>query len=228
LPAVRIRDNEHFDAALRRFKRACEKAGILTELRRREYYEKPTQERKTQESGGCQTPDKKNVTRSQSTSPALLSRCRPPSVASALKDQITADMKSAMRAGDKRRLGVIRMLKAAIQRREVDDRIEMDDAGVLKSVEKLVKQGQDSAEQFIKGGRQELADKELAEVEILKAYLPEPLSDTELDELIDAIIVSSGATSLRDMGQVMNAIREQAQGRADMGVAGGRVKARLG
>jgi hypothetical protein len=149
-------------------------------------------------------------------------------VASSLKDQITADMKSAMRARDKDRLTVIRMLKAAIQRREVDERIELDDAGVLKSIEKLVKQGQDSAEQFTQGGRQELADKELAEVEILKAYLPEPLSDTELDALIDEIITATGAESLRDMGKVMNAIREQAQGRADMGVVGARVKARLG
>ena len=152
----------------------------------------------------------------------------PALVTLALKERITADMKSAMRAGDKARLGVIRMLKAAIQRREVDDRIELDDAGVLKTIEKLVKQGQDSAAQFIQGGRQELADKELAEVEILKAYLPEPLSDSELDALIDSVIASVAATSLRDMGKVMNAIREQAQGRADMGVVGGRVKARLG
>jgi len=137
-------------------------------------------------------------------------------------------MKSAMRAGEKDRLTVIRMLKAAIQRREVDERIELDDAGVLKAIEKLVKQGQDSAEQFTRGGRQELADKELAEVEILKAYLPEPLSDIELDTLIDEIIASTGAESLRDMGKVMNAIREQAQGRADMGTVGARVKARLG
>ena len=137
-------------------------------------------------------------------------------------------MKSAMRAGDKNRLNVIRMLKAAIQCREVDERIKLDDAGVLKAVEKLVKQGQDSAEQFIKGGRQELADKELAEIEILKAYLPEPLTDAELDKLIDAAITSIGATSLRDMGKVMNTIREQAQGRADMGVVSGLVKARLG
>jgi len=149
-------------------------------------------------------------------------------VASSLKDQITADMKTAMRAGDKDRLAVIRMLKAAIQRREVDERIELDDAGVLKSIEKLVKQGQDSAEQFTQGGRQELADKELAEVEVLKAYLPEPLSDTELNTLIDDIIAATGAESLRDMGKVMNAIREQAQGRADMGAVGALIKARLG
>jgi len=137
-------------------------------------------------------------------------------------------MKSAMRAGDKDRLTVIRMLKAAIQRREVDDRIELDDAGVLKAVEKLVKQGRDSAEQFTKGGRPELADKELAEIEILKAYLPEPLSDEDLNTLIEAAIASTGAASLRDMGKVMNTVREQAQGRADMGAVSGLVKARLG
>lgn len=136
-------------------------------------------------------------------------------------------MKSAMRSGDKDRLAIIRMLKAAIQRREVDERVQLDDAGVLKIVEKLVKQGQDSAEQFAQGGRQELADKELAEIEILKAYLPEPLSNTELNELIEAVLASTGAESLRDMGKVMNAIREQAQGRADMGAAGALVKSRL-
>lgn len=149
-------------------------------------------------------------------------------MASALKEQITADMKAAMRAGEKDRLTVIRMLKAAIQRREVDERIELDDAGVLKIIEKLVKQGQDSADQFIQGGRQELADKELAEIKVLQAYLPEPLSEADLDALIDEVITASGAASLKDMGKVMNGIREQAQGRADMSVVGPRVKARLG
>jgi len=144
-----------------------------------------------------------------------------------LKETIQADMKAAMRAGDKDRLGVIRMLLAAIQRREVDDRIELDDAGILKTIEKLVKQGQESARQYQDGGRQELADKELAEIEILRRYLPEPLSDAELDVLIEEIIRDTGAESVRDMGKVMSAIRDQAQGRADMGAVGGRVKAKL-
>jgi len=144
-----------------------------------------------------------------------------------LKETIQADMKAAMRAGDKDRLGVIRMLLAAIQRREVDDRIELDDAGILKTIEKLVKQGQESARQYQDGGRPELADKELAEIEILRRYLPEPLSDAELDALIEQIIRDTGAESIRDMGKVMNAIRDQAQGRADMGAVGGRVKAKL-
>ncbi|MDH3978004.1 MAG: GatB/YqeY domain-containing protein [Gammaproteobacteria bacterium] len=144
-----------------------------------------------------------------------------------LKDQITADMKTAMRAGDSERLTVIRMLKAAIQRREVDDRVELDDAGVLSIVQKLVKQGQDSANQFTQGGRQELADKELAEIEIIKQYLPDPLSDNDLDALIDAAIAESSATSVKDMGKVMAIVREKAQGRADMGAVSSRVKSRL-
>lgn len=146
---------------------------------------------------------------------------------SELKDTINADMKAAMRARDTARLAVIRMLLAAIQRREVDDRTELDDTDVLKTVEKLVKQGQDSARQYSDGGREELAEKELAEVEILKQYLPEPLSDADLDALIERIISETGAESLRDMGKVMGAIREHAQGRADMGAVGGRVKAKL-
>jgi len=149
-------------------------------------------------------------------------------MATLLKEQITADMKSALRAGEKDRLAVIRMLKAQIQRREVDDRIELDDAGVLQVIEKLIKQGKDSAEQFANGGRPELADKELAEVGILQAYLPARLSAAELDTLIDTLIAATGATSLRDMGKVMAAIRERAQGSVDMGDAGARVKAKLG
>lgn len=136
-------------------------------------------------------------------------------------------MKAAMRAGDKDRLAVIRMLLAAIQRREVDERVELDDAGVLKTIEKLVKQGQESARQYKEGGRHELVDKELAEVEILRHYLPEPLSAAELDALIDQVIRDTGAESVRDMGKVMGAIRERAQGRADMGAVGARVKAKL-
>jgi uncharacterized protein YqeY len=146
---------------------------------------------------------------------------------STLKKTLQSDMKSALRGGDKSRLAVIRMLLAAVQRREVDERVELDDAGILKTIEKLVKQGQDSARQYTDGGRQELADKELAEIEVLRAYLPEQLGDAELDALIDSVIAATGAESVRDMGKVMGAIREQAQGRADMGAVGARVKEKL-
>lgn len=136
-------------------------------------------------------------------------------------------MKAALRAGEKERLGVIRMALAAVQRREVDERVDLDDAGVLKVIEKLVKQGVESARQFEEGGRADLVAKELAEVEWLKGYLPEPLDDKALDALIDEIIETTGAESVRDMGKVMNALREQAQGRADMGTASSRVKDKL-
>lgn len=136
-------------------------------------------------------------------------------------------MKAALRAGEKERLGVIRMALAAIQRREVDERVELDDPGVLQVIEKLVKQGNESARQFEEGGRTDLVTKELAEVEWLKGYMPEPLNDEALNTLIDEVIQATGAESVRDMGKVMNAIREQVQGRADMGAVSSRVKEKL-
>jgi uncharacterized protein YqeY len=146
---------------------------------------------------------------------------------SSLKESIKADMKAALRAGEKDRLAVIRMVLASIQRRELDDRVELDDIGVLQIIDKLVKQGLESAQQFSDGGRDDLAQKERAEVVVLRTYLPEPLTESQLDTLIDEIVRSTGAENIRDMGKVMNAIREQAQGRVDMSVAGGRVKAKL-
>jgi uncharacterized protein YqeY len=145
-----------------------------------------------------------------------------------LKDQITEDMKSAMKARDKDRLKVVRLILAAIKQIEIDKRIELDDAAVLSVLEKMVKQRRDSVEQFQKGNRNDLADIELAEIVILDTYLPEQLSDAELDALIDAAISSSGAESIRDMGKVMGHIKSKAAGRADMGTVGAKVKARLG
>ena len=145
-----------------------------------------------------------------------------------LKDQITEDMKSAMKAGEKDRLKVVRLIRAAIKQIEVDKRIELDDAAVLTVLDKMVKQRRDSVEQFQKGNRQDLADIELAEIVILEDYLPEQLSDEELDAMIDEAISSTGAESIRDMGKVMGQIKAKAAGRADMGAVGARVKARLG
>jgi uncharacterized protein YqeY len=146
---------------------------------------------------------------------------------STLKDTLQADMKSALRAGDKARLTTVRMALAAIQRREVDEREQLDNTAVLQIIEKLVKQGAESAKQFESGGREDLAAKEKAEIEVLKTYLPEPLDDTQLDALIDEVIAITGATSIKDMGKVMNELRGKAQGRADMGAVSGRVKAKL-
>ena len=145
-----------------------------------------------------------------------------------LKTRITDDMKSAMKAGDKDRLKVVRLAMAAIKQVEVDNRTELDDAAVLGVIDKMVKQRRDSVEQFQKGGRDDLAAIELAEIEVLEDYLPEQLSDAELDALIDEAISATGAESIRDMGKVMGTIKAKAAGRADMGAVGARVKARLG
>ena len=145
-----------------------------------------------------------------------------------LKGDITADMKSAMKAGDKDRLKVVRLVLAAIKQVEVDTRKELDDAAVLGVIDKMVKQRRDSVDQFQKGGRNDLADIELAEIAVLETYLPEQLSDAELDALIGEAIAATGAESIRDMGKVMGQIKAKAAGRADMGAVGAKVKARLG
>lgn len=145
----------------------------------------------------------------------------------ALKDRLTQAMKDAMRAQDKPRLGVVRMALAAIKQIEVDERIELDDARTLAVLEKLVKQRRESATAYEQGGRPELAAGELAEITVLQNFLPEPLSEAELDALISAAIAEAGATSARDMGKVMNLLRPMVAGRADVGALSQRVKSRL-
>jgi uncharacterized protein YqeY len=145
-----------------------------------------------------------------------------------LKARIQEDMKSAMRAAEKDKLGNIRMLLAAIKQREVDERIELDDAQVLTVIEKMVKQRRESIAQFEAGGRADLVARETAELQLLSAYLPAPLSAAELDALISEVIAATGASSIKDMGKVMGAIKTRAAGRADMGAVGARIKARLG
>ena len=145
-----------------------------------------------------------------------------------LRDRITEDMKTAMRSGDKERLGHIRMLQAAIKQREVDERIVLDDAQVVAAVEKMVKQRREAIAQFEAGGRADLVAKENAEITTLQAYLPAQLSDAEIDALIVEAIAQTGAASVKDMGKVMGVVKGKAAGRVDMGVVGGRIKARLG
>jgi len=145
----------------------------------------------------------------------------------ALKASIQEDMKAAMRSRDKTRLGVIRMLLAAIQVKEIEARGELADNDVLAVVEKLIKQRNDSAQQFAAAGRDDRAAAELAEAEILQAYLPEQLSEAEVAELVTAAVKDAGATSMRDMGEVMAKLRATTQGRADMGLVSGLVKAHL-
>lgn len=144
-----------------------------------------------------------------------------------LKDQIFADMKTAMRAKDTSRLESIRMLRAAVQRKEVDDQTEIGDDEVLAILQKQIKQSQDAIKQFTDGDRSDLADKEQVHVDNLKGYLPEQLGDDEIAEAVAAAIASTGAESMKDMGKVMGVLKGQLQGKADMGKVSGVIKAKL-
>ena len=144
-----------------------------------------------------------------------------------LKERITDDMKAAMRSGEKERLGVIRMITSAIKQREVDERITLEDAQVLSVLEKMIKQRKESVEQFKAGNRQDLVDKEAAEIALLQGYMPSQLSGAEIDALINEAVAASGASSIKDMGKVMAIIKAKAQGRADMAAVGAKIKTRL-
>ncbi|MEA3141159.1 MAG: uncharacterized protein QOK23_3328 [Gammaproteobacteria bacterium] len=133
-----------------------------------------------------------------------------------------------MRSGEKERLGVIRMITSAIKQREVDERISLDDSQVLSVLEKMIKQRKESIEQFKAGNRQDLVDKESAEITLLQGYMPSPLSGAELDALINEAVAATGAASIKDMGKVMGVIKAKAQGRADMAAVGAKIKAKLG
>ncbi len=148
-------------------------------------------------------------------------------MADSLKEQITSDMKDAMRAKDKERLGTIRLILAGIKQREVDERIELNDEQVLAVLDKMVKQRRDSITQYRDAGREELAAVEEAELVIIQHYLPEALSEAELDSLVEEAIKDSGAETMKDMGKVMGFLKPKVQGRADMGAVSARIKARL-
>ncbi|MDT8439404.1 MAG: GatB/YqeY domain-containing protein [Wenzhouxiangellaceae bacterium] len=144
-----------------------------------------------------------------------------------LKQQITEQVKQAMKAGQKDRLKVLRLLTAAIKQKEVDERIELDDAQVLAVVDKMVKQRRESIEQYSAGNRPELAAAEQGEIDILVEFLPDPLSDDELAALIDQAIADTGASAMADMGKVMGQLKAEVQGRADMKQVSATVRARL-
>jgi uncharacterized protein YqeY len=148
-------------------------------------------------------------------------------MASGTRDRLQDDVKAALKSADKTRLGVLRMVMAAIKQREVDSRETLDEARIVAVLEKMVKQRQDAANQFERGGRDDLVAKELAEVDVIREYLPEPLDEAAIAELIDAVIAETGATGPRDMGRVMGQIKERAAGRADMGALSKRVRDKL-
>jgi len=144
-----------------------------------------------------------------------------------LKERITEDMKAAMRASEKERLLTIRMAQAAIKQREVDERVVLDDTQVIAVIEKMVKQRRESIAAFEQGGRADLAEKEQSEIALLQVYLPAQLSAAEVDALIKEAIATTGATSMKDMGKVMGAVKAKAAGRADMGAVSASIKAAL-
>lgn len=148
-------------------------------------------------------------------------------MASSLKQQIQEDMKAALRAQDKQRLSVIRLILAAIKQVEVDERIEVDDTRITQILNKMIKQRRDSIAQYDQAKRDDLADQERLEVEIIQIYLPEPLSEADIDRLLSEVITKLGATSIKDMGKVMAELKEQVQGRADMTQISAKIKARL-
>ncbi|MES9950031.1 MAG: GatB/YqeY domain-containing protein [Candidatus Thiodiazotropha sp.] len=144
-----------------------------------------------------------------------------------LKEQILDDVKAAMKAKEKSRLGTLRLITAAIKQREVDERTELDDIQVLAILEKMIKQRRDSIKQYESAGRQELAEQEKSEIAIIETYMPAGLSDDEISAMVDNAIVETNASGMRDMGKVMGLLKPQMQGRADMGKVSGLVKQKL-
>lgn len=145
-----------------------------------------------------------------------------------LKEQITYDMKESMKSGAKDRLGVIRLILAALKQKEVDERIVLDDAQVLAILEKMLKQRRESVAQFTQGNRKDLADKEEAEIKIIQGYMPAQLSDAELEKMVTDAVAESGAASVKDMGKVMGILKPKVAGKADMSAVSAKIKAKLG
>jgi uncharacterized protein YqeY len=147
---------------------------------------------------------------------------------SEIKTALMSDIKACMKSGDKDRLAVLRLVSAAVKQREVDDRIDVDDLEMITILDKMAKQRRESIEQFVKGGRDDLAEVEKKELEIIQTYLPQPLSEDEIQALIDQAVSDTGASEIRDMGKVMGVLKPQLQGRADMSAVSAKIKLKLG
>ena len=148
-------------------------------------------------------------------------------MSSTLKPKLTTDMKSSMKSGDKKRLGVVRLMLAAIKQIEVDERIELDDTRILAVLDKMVKQRRESISHYSDAGRDNLVAVEQAEIEIIQEYLPEALSEAEINDLVEQSIAATGAATIKDMGKLMGVLKPQLQGRADMGKVSQLIKSRL-
>jgi uncharacterized protein YqeY len=148
--------------------------------------------------------------------------------ATSIKERLTADIKAAMKGGDKARLGALRMMHAAIRQREIDDRTELGDDQVLEVLDRMAKRHRESITQYAEADRTDLVEQEESELAVIAEYLPEPLGDEELDRMIGEAVAETGAASMKDMGRVMAELKPRVQGRADMSAVSARVKARLG
>ena len=148
-------------------------------------------------------------------------------MSSTLKPQLMSDMKSSMKSGDKQRLGVIRLMLSAIKQIEVDERIELDDTRILAVLDKMARQRRESISHYSDAGRDDLVAVEQAEIDIIQEYLPEALSEAEINDLVEQAIAATGATTIKDMGKLMAALKPQLQGRADMGKVSQQIKSRL-
>ena len=228
MPAVKVKENEPFDVALRRFKRSCEKAGLLAEVRKREHYEKPTTVRKRAAAAAVKRHLKK-MSRENRKRQRLYQfpRGRNMSETENLVATIQTAMKAAMKAREKARLSTIRLIQAEFKRVEVDERIEIDDLRALAIMDKMVKQRRDSVTQFQNAGRDELAAIELAEIAVIQEFLPQQLSEAEIIVIIDEALAGIDATGMAAMGPLMGVIKPKLQGRADMGAVSKIVKAKL-
>ena len=228
MPSVKVKENEPFDVALRRFKRSCEKAGLLAEVRKREHYEKPTTVRKRAAAAAVSVTSRKCLGKTASAS--VCTKTLPTSEmtdSENLVARIKASMKEAMKARAKERLATIRLIQAEFKRVEVDERIDIDDARALAIMDKMVKQRRDSISQFESAGRDELAAIERAEINVIQEFLPQQLSEDEILAIIDQALSSIDATGMAAMGPLMGVIKPKLQGRADMGAVSKLVKAKL-
>ena len=191
---VRVRENETLDSALRRFKRQCAMSGIMSEVRKREHYDKPSVRRKKGMS---------------------------------LKEKLQEDLKSSMKNKDTVRKSVVTLIRASIKQYEVDNRVELDDEGIIDIISKQLKQRRDALDEFAKANREDLVSETEAEIKVLKEYLPQQLSEEELNEIVKLTISEVGATSMKDMGKIMSVIRPKVKGRADGKLINELVKANL-
>ena len=197
MPIIKLKDNESFDSGLRRFKRSCDKAGIISEIRKREFYEKPTSVRKRKAAAAVKRQAKR---RKFGKMPPLRARVR---------------------------TTVLRMILAEIQKIEIEEKSDLNELQITSILEKMIKQRNDAITQFEQAKRQELADKEKQEIEIIKEFLPEQMSDDEISELVSKIISEVGAQDMKDMGKVMGSLKPLIAGKADAGVVSQLVKKAL-